>query len=369
MNLASHRRLFVVALVALIVGLIAGSAGAATPFVDTAGNNHADNIEAIRSAGITLGCTDTTHYCPSDFVRRDQMASFLARLGGLSSGTTKNYPKVNARSDLQSFCAVAAANPQSFADGQCRDRVTDLTISPSTARRPSLAVGVDGLLAMSYYDSSNGDLVYLRCSDAGCGTSTRQTVASTDDVGSASSLAFDDQAIPTIAFYDGTNRDLRIAQCTNVQCSGPVSVNNLDAGADDVGRVNAITIAPGGHPTVSYVDTTTHQLKVAHCEVLPCSFASVNVIDAATAVDSQTDIALGVDGLPVISYYDATNDDLKVAHCTAGDCSTADITTLDAADDVGQGSSIAIGTDGFPVISYYDATNKDLKVAHCTNRA
>lgn len=49
-----------------------------SPFTDTAGNVHAVNIGAIAAEGITLGCTPS-RYCPADPVRRDQMASFLAR--------------------------------------------------------------------------------------------------------------------------------------------------------------------------------------------------------------------------------------------------------------------------------------------------
>ncbi|MDH3499860.1 MAG: S-layer homology domain-containing protein [Acidimicrobiia bacterium] len=41
---------------------------------------HAGNIYAVAADEITLGCSaDGTLYCPSDPVRRDQMASFLAR--------------------------------------------------------------------------------------------------------------------------------------------------------------------------------------------------------------------------------------------------------------------------------------------------
>ena len=48
-------------------------------FSDVSGT-HSGNINAIAEAGITLGCDATgTRYCPDDLVRRDQMASFLAR--------------------------------------------------------------------------------------------------------------------------------------------------------------------------------------------------------------------------------------------------------------------------------------------------
>lgn len=49
-------------------------------FTDDAGNTHEAAINTIRAHGITYGCDTTgTQYCPRDRVRRDQMASFLAR--------------------------------------------------------------------------------------------------------------------------------------------------------------------------------------------------------------------------------------------------------------------------------------------------
>lgn len=51
---------------------------AASPFADTAGSVHAEDIGAIAAAGITLGC-GASRYCPAGLVHRDEMASFLAR--------------------------------------------------------------------------------------------------------------------------------------------------------------------------------------------------------------------------------------------------------------------------------------------------
>jgi hypothetical protein len=57
---------------------------AASPFADTAGNVHEQAIGALATAGITLGCAPSA-YCPSASVRRDEMASFLARALGLEA--------------------------------------------------------------------------------------------------------------------------------------------------------------------------------------------------------------------------------------------------------------------------------------------
>lgn len=74
------------------------------PFTDIGGSVHAESINALFAAGITLGCTES-RYCPNDPVRRDQMASFLARALGLEPlptgpfvdiGTTVHAGNINA---------------------------------------------------------------------------------------------------------------------------------------------------------------------------------------------------------------------------------------------------------------------------------
>jgi parallel beta-helix repeat protein len=55
-------------------------------FTDDNGSVHEGSIQAIAAAGISLGCNPPTNtkYCPSNPVRRDQMASFLGRAAGLT---------------------------------------------------------------------------------------------------------------------------------------------------------------------------------------------------------------------------------------------------------------------------------------------
>ena len=58
----------------------AGSGG----FVDTAGNTHEANIDALAGGRVTAGCaTGPLRYCPAKAVTRAQMATFLARATGL----------------------------------------------------------------------------------------------------------------------------------------------------------------------------------------------------------------------------------------------------------------------------------------------
>lgn len=55
-----------------------GFSASRAPFTDTAGSVHRDNIDVAYDLGIALG-QDATTFAPRDAVRRDQMASFIAR--------------------------------------------------------------------------------------------------------------------------------------------------------------------------------------------------------------------------------------------------------------------------------------------------
>jgi hypothetical protein len=75
----------------LLVGNTA--ALAAGTFSDDDGNTHEANIEAIAAEGITRGCDPpaNTRYCPSSAVSRGAMAAFLGRALGLKDAGDKDW--------------------------------------------------------------------------------------------------------------------------------------------------------------------------------------------------------------------------------------------------------------------------------------
>lgn len=78
-----------------MLALVPFSLLAANPFTDlVADSSYNADIDAIYNAGVTKGCEppDYVSYCPTANVTRQEMASFLARLGGLGS----NPPVTNA---------------------------------------------------------------------------------------------------------------------------------------------------------------------------------------------------------------------------------------------------------------------------------
>lgn len=94
-------------LLLLAVGLLllAVPASATDRYDDVApGATHAESIRELADAGVVLGCAPG-RYCPSDPVRRDQLASFLAR----STPRTASDTSATVLSTANGYRGVPAA--------------------------------------------------------------------------------------------------------------------------------------------------------------------------------------------------------------------------------------------------------------------
>jgi len=238
----------------------------------------------------------------------------------------------------------------------------------------SIAIGSDGLPVISYHDQSAAALKVARCANAACtGTATITTVDDpANDVGAFSSLAIGIDGLPVISYFDNSVFALKVAKCANTACTGAATITTVDdPPVNRVGFFTSLAIGSDGLPVISYRDFDAKALKVAKCVNAACTgVATITTVDdPANEVGAFTSIAIGSDGLPVIAYFDDTADALKVAKCVNAACTgTATITTVDdPVNSVGSHVSLAIGGDGLPVISYLDQTAATLKVAKCAN--
>jgi hypothetical protein len=239
----------------------------------------------------------------------------------------------------------------------------------------SIAIGVDGLPVVSYYDASpNFNLKVLHCGVPDCSdfaSNTVLTVDSTNQVGDHSSIAIGADGLPVIAYHYVSGSPsfvyaLRVMHCGNVTCSGTNTTFTTDNVYDD-GEYTSIAIGSDGLPVVSTRATQT--LAVLHCGNVACNsgnlFTTVDVGSATT----YTSLTIGADGLPVISYRGFSDNGLKAVHCGNVACSAGNtVGTLDIATaSVGKYTAITLGADGLPIISYWDETETNLKVVHCSN--
>ncbi|MCH7471456.1 PKD domain-containing protein [bacterium] len=172
----------------------------------------------------------------------------------------------------------------------------------------SLAV-VNGNPAISYYDTTNDDLKYVRASDAD-GTSWGAPVApdSTGGVGQYTSLAVVN-GNPAISYLDGTNGDLRYVRASDADGTSWGAPLTPDS-AGFVGRYTSLAVVDG-YPAISYYDFTNDDLKyVRASDASGASWGAPVTPDSTGSVGSYTSLAV-VNGNAAVSYYDGTNTALK----------------------------------------------------------
>lgn len=407
------------------VASVAGSSitGAITS-ATIAGSQITGAISSATLSGTALTQLDG-RYAPATInsVPQDNIITTVdtgALVGEFTSITigADGLPVISYYDSLNSRLKVAKCGNAACSAG---NTLAPVDSTASVGEYSSITIGTDGLPVISYYDNTNGDLKVAKCVNAACtGTSTITTVDSTGNVGQYSSLAIGIDGLPVISYYDVTNQSLKVAKCINAACTGTSTLTTVDSseghtsiaiGADgipvisylsksveptfydlkvvkcinanctttfistvdsafDVGFYSSITIGTDGLPVISYYDGTTPAFKTAQCSNAACTGTSIiTVVPGSGAFEGQyTSITIGADGLPVISSYYATNQILRVVKCANTACTASGaLSTVDATGNVGQYTSITIGADGLPVISYFDQTNGKLKVAKCTN--
>jgi hypothetical protein len=93
---------------AFLVRALDPPATAVDYFDDDDGSIFENDINRLAAAGITSGC-NTRAYCPDDPVKRDQMASFLARARSLPHVSTDYFGDDAGNIHEKNINALAAA--------------------------------------------------------------------------------------------------------------------------------------------------------------------------------------------------------------------------------------------------------------------
>jgi hypothetical protein len=243
------------------------------------------------------------------------------------------------------------------------------TIEEGAAEVSWTTTGADGLGLVAYWveESPNEDIVKVaHCSNAACTASTSTSVAS--GIPGGVTIGPDGLALVSYGGHDPTLGVgfLGVAHCADVECAS--ADDNVVDTADNVGALPAITTGTDGFGLISYVvDDQFSAVRVAHCDDIECSSATVSPV-AGGRFSEYTSVAIGADGLGIISYADENGPavgTLRTAHCSTMDCTSMSLTTVDPEDDRGAHSSTAIGVDGFPLIAYH--AENDVNIAHCSN--
>ena len=219
-------------------------------------------------------------------------------------------------------------------------------------------VVVNGNPAISYY--GHNSLKFVRSTDpAGANWDPPVIVDSVAlNVGEHTSLAIV-SGNPAISYRDRTNGDLKYVRATNASGTAWGTPLVIDS-TDDVGFNTSLQVVDG-HPAISYHDDTNGDLKyVRATDPSGTAWGMPLVLDSVGNVGSQSSLAV-IFGRPAISYYAAAVNDLKYVRASdASGTAWGTPITLDSGGSVGFHSSLA-EVNGHPAISYHDTTNGDLK--------
>jgi hypothetical protein len=237
----------------------------------------------------------------------------------------------------------------------------------------SLAIGSDGFPVISYADTLDNNLKIVKCGNAQCNSgNVISTVDSVDDVGDYTSIAVPVDGLPIVSYYDRTHGDLKVLKCGDASCTSGNTITTVDTGGAGVlvGTFTSIATAPEFGAVVSYWDQTNASLKILKCGNNACNANNI-ITTVDTAGGQYSSIKFPPDGLPVVSYYAPGNQTLKVLKCGTPVCNTNNtISTVDGNKGSGTYSSLAVPADGLPVISYRyvdPVLGGQLKVLKCSN--
>jgi hypothetical protein len=224
----------------------------------------------------------------------------------------------------------------------------------------SLAFDPEGNPAISYNDSSSGDLKYAVYDGAGWVVSL---VDSEGDVGSHSSLAFAPNGQPAISYYEGDpQNDLKYAWY-----DGSTWRNMRLDQQGDVGTYTSLAFGGGGRPHISYFDVTNGALKYAMHDGFGWLATTVDTAQGDGQTGLFTSLALRADGRPSISYY-ATNELMNngVLRYAEFDWIKWNIATVEGGGSnshIGTYTSLAFDADDRPSISYLEGGHYNLQYA------
>ncbi|MBK8092628.1 MAG: hypothetical protein IPK32_11775 [Verrucomicrobiaceae bacterium] len=215
---------------------------------------------------------------------------------------------------------------------------------------------VNGHPAVSYYDVTNGDLKYVRATDpVGTNWGVALTIDSTGDVGQSSSLAVIN-GNPAICYHDTTNGDLKY-----VRANDPNGTTwGLPVVIDDNSQFPSLMMITGFVPGVSYYRNSTLNY-IRALDINGATWDARVVVDATGNVGEYSSQKM-VDGFPAISYYDRTNGNLKFVRSMSNQgLGWGTLRTIDnSTDNVGLFTSLEF-INGIPAISYNNDTTDDLK--------
>jgi predicted regulator of Ras-like GTPase activity (Roadblock/LC7/MglB family) len=318
-------------------------------------------IEQLDRDGIMTTCNSGSNFCPDNPVTRQQLAMAL---GKTARGTATWHPAQGSN-----WLAPPAGNASTLVDD-----------AGDVGQYNSMTIGADGLPIISYYDNTLEALRVAHCNDLACaGQKTVTIVDDSGNLGGYSSIAIGIDGLPIISYWDTTvdlvnnirREALKVAHCNDVACAGQDETLSFvdDPDNDNVGLYTSIAIGADGLPIISYVDATAGSLRVAKCNDVACTGADEHIatVDASGVKVDYTSITIGAESFPIISYKKGAA--LWVTSCQDWICSGHQNTQLfDFSPQVfTMPTPITVDANGLPLIALRYPASGSLALVHCND--
>lgn len=238
-----------------------------------------------------------------------------------------------------------------------RSRTVD-TGASGALTHVSMAVGSDGLPAISFYDS--GKLRFLKCADPACSQPVASRVLDAfGNVGEFSSIAMASNGFPVVAYFDRGFSAVKLITCTTPDCSGAFSARSFNVGSVSPDGL-ALALDSGNIATIAFVQSGA-ALRVLTCASVACTNSSTVTLVGGSP--RRPSMAIPSNGAPLIAFFQESSGDLFGAKCVAAGCGSAITTQVDSAGNAGDYSSVALDGTGLPWISYRSDTS--VKLVRC----
>jgi hypothetical protein len=286
---------------------------------------------------------------------------------GEGSVPSKAHVALTGRTTTQ-FTAIVSNSMNSALTNFTEVTVDAGRTSPNAIGKYSAMMIVNGRPAISYQDGANGDLKYVRSTDAnGDAWDAPVTIDAQGEVGAYTSL----QVVngnPAVSYYDATNGRLKFVRANDVNGSSWSDPINVDSSAN-VGAFSSLAVV-NGYPAIAYHDVSNTDLKFVRAnDANGSTWGTPTAQGSAYSVGEYCSLAV-VNGNPAIAYYDATNANLMFVRAAnasgTGTWLVGVQYTIDSAGQVGQAVRLAV-VNGRPAVSYWYGTGDDLKYAIADN--
>jgi hypothetical protein len=195
------------------------------------------------------------------------------------------------------------------------EEMSNPTLGWGDGMKTSIAIGPDGRRHISYLNPVTADLKYATCL-SGCTSAAnwqKMTVDQLYMVGFHSSIAVGQDGVLHVSHYDFSNGDLKYARCA-LDCTVAANWQNVTvAKAFNVGLHTSIAVEATGRVHISSTYATNSSLHYATCNgdcTIDLSWTRAELDGAASDVGWYPSLT-AVGGVVRISYYDRGNGDLK----------------------------------------------------------